>query len=351
MKDFAKPYIIAGPCSAETRAQTIETCKALAATGMVGMLRAGVWKPRTKPGSFEGTGVRGLAWMAEARRITGLPFAVEAATTKHVENALRYGADALWIGARTTVSPFAVQEIADALRGTASVTVLIKNPVNPDIGLWGGAVERIAAAVGIGNIVLSHRGFSYFGETRYRNSPMWHIAFGMRANFPGLPMICDPSHIGGDRTYIREIAQTAADLCYDGLMIESHCRPGDALSDAAQQVTPEELETILRGINWRRAGIDDPKFDKILEKYRAEIDLIDEQLFGLLSRRMEIADRIGIEKRENHVAILQGGRWNTIVSKVLSKAAELNLSEEFIKTVLEAIHIESINRQNNVMNR
>lgn len=350
MKNIAKPYIIAGPCSAETRSQTLETCMALAASGMVGMLRAGVWKPRTKPGSFEGSGVRGLAWMAEARKITGLPFAVEVATTKHVESTLRYDVDALWIGARTTVSPFAVQEIADSLRGMSSLTVLIKNPVNPDVALWGGAVERIAAA-GVENIALVHRGFSYFGENRYRNSPMWHIALAMRTNFPDLPMLCDPSHIGGNRAYIREISQTAADLCYDGLMIESHCCPDAALSDAAQQVTPDELETILRSINWRRVKSDNPEFGRILDKYRAEIDLIDDELFGLLSRRMRIADKIGLEKRENQVAILQGGRWNTIVSKVLSQAAALDLSEEFIKTILEAIHIESINRQNSVMNK
>lgn len=347
-----RPLIIAGPCSAETRSQTLDTCAALAATGAVDILRAGVWKPRTKPGSFEGAGVRGLAWLAEARAATGLPVAVEVATARHVEAALRHGVDALWVGARTTVSPFAVQDIADALRGNRDVAVIVKNPVNPDIDLWTGAVERFAGAgIGPERLGLVHRGFSYFGESRYRNSPMWHLVFGMRARFPELAMICDPSHIAGDRAYVHEIAQTAADLRYDGLMVESHIRPDEALSDASQQLTPAALEEMLRAIHWRTGEGENPEFARRLEKYRREIDQIDSELFTLLSRRMEVSERIGEQKRDNNVAILQGNRWRDIVEKVMARAAELNLSDEFVRTVLEAIHIESINRQNKIMNK
>ncbi len=347
-----RPLIIAGPCSAETRAQTLDTCAALAAAGRVDMLRAGVWKPRTKPGSFEGTGVRGLAWLAEVKAATGLPVAVEVATAKHVEAALKYGIDALWIGARTTVSPFAVQDIADAVRGAGEVAVLVKNPVNPDIDLWAGAVERfLHTGIEPGRLGLVHRGFSYFGESRYRNSPMWHLVFEMRARFPALAMICDPSHIAGDKAYVHEIAQTAADLRYDGLMVESHIRPAEALSDAAQQLTPGELDGMLCAICWRTGEADNPVFARRLEKYRREIDQIDSELFTLLGRRMEVAEKIGMHKLENNVAILQGNRWRDIVEKVTARAAELNLSEEFVRTVLEAIHIESIRRQNKIMNK
>lgn len=347
-----RPLIIAGPCSAETREQTLETCSALAATGMVDMIRAGIWKPRTQPGSFEGQGARGLAWLAEVRRRTGLPVAVEVATPKHVHTALRHGMDALWIGGRTTVSPFAVQDIADALSGNRAIPVIIKNPVNPDIALWAGAVERfLNAGIPQDNIVLIHRGFSYFGENRYRNSPMWHLAFDMRSRFPEFRMLCDPSHISGDRRYIREVAQTAADLCYDGLMVESHCCPDRALTDAAQQLTPNDLAATLRSINWRRGNNENPEFLHSLEAYRREIDTIDSELVKLLARRMEIADRIGGEKLRHDVAILQNGRWNTIVKRALVEARRLGLSPEFVRTILEAIHVESINRQNTIMNK
>lgn len=324
---------------------------AIADTGMVDMLRAGVWKPRTKPGSFEGSGVRGLAWLAEAKTAAGLPAAVETATAKHVESALKYGVDAIWIGARTTVSPFAVQDIADALRGVGDVAVLIKNPVNPDIELWAGAVERFAGAgIDPARIALIHRGFSYFGENRYRNSPMWHLIFGMRSRYPELAMICDPSHIAGQRRYLQEIAQTAADLRYDGLMIESHICPDAALSDSSQQITPDQLARLLTDIRWRTDEVDNPEFVRRLEKYRREIDQIDTELFTLLSRRMEIAERIGEEKRDNNVAILQRNRWREIVDNVTARATELGLSAEFIRTVLDAVHIESIGRQNKIMN-
>lgn len=346
-----KPLIISGPCSAETPEQTLETCRQLAASGMVDVLRAGIWKPRTKPGMFEGVGVKGLAWLEKAKEETGLPTAVEVATAKHVENALEFGVDMLWIGARTTVSPFAVQEVADALRGNKEVTVLIKNPMNPDIALWAGAVERFTkVGIDMDRIGLIHRGFSHVGHNKYRNPPMWHLVFEMRAKFPEMAMICDPSHIAGAREYLREIAQTAADLRYDGLIVESHICPAEAKSDAAQQVTPEDLVKLIKSINWRASNTNDPEFSRALSNLRAEIDQIDSELFELLAKRMRVAEQIGEVKRDNNVAILQGDRWNSIVDNVVSHAAELNLSEDFLKTILQAIHIESINKQNEIMN-
>ncbi len=343
-----RPLIISGPCSAETREQTLETCRRIAATGLVHILRAGVWKPRTKPGSFEGVGMKGLVWMNEARQETGLPFGVEVATPKHVEAALEFGADVLWVGARTTGNPFSVQDIADALRG-ADVTVLVKNPMNPDIDLWAGAVARLQNA-GIRKLGLIHRGFSAYGVSRYRNNPMWHLAIEMRSRMPELPMICDPSHIAGKREYLREVAQKGADLYFDGLIIESHICPDQALSDAAQQVTPDNLETLLRSIVWRQSTTDNPEYNDKLSALRRQIDQIDAETFELLSKRMRVAEQIGRVKRENNVAILQGGRWNSIVEKVVSQAPQLGVSEEFLKTVLEAIHLESINLQNKIMN-
>ena len=344
-----RPLIISGPCSAETEEQTLETCRQLAATGLVDVLRAGIWKPRTKPGSFEGVGLKGLAWLAAAKAETGLPTAVEVATAKHVEAALEFGVDILWIGARTTVSPFSVQESADALKGT-DTTVLVKNPMNPDLDLWAGAVVRLQNA-GLKNVGLIHRGFSYFGHSQYRNSPMWHLVIEMRSRFPELTMICDPSHICGNRTYLHEVAQTAADLRFDGLIVESHICPDKAWSDAAQQLVPDDLAKLIRSINWRQDTTNNPEFVNALNNLRQEIDQIDSELFDLLSRRMRVAEKIGEIKRDNNVAILQGGRWNSIVDKVVAQAKALNLSEDFLKTVLEAIHIESINRQNSIMNR
>ncbi len=346
-----RPLIISGPCSAETEEQTLETCKQLAATGLVDVLRAGIWKPRTRPGTFEGVGLKGLAWMARAKEETGLPIAVEVATPKHVESALEFGVDVLWIGARTTVSPFAIQDIADALKGKDQVTVLIKNPMNPDLELWAGAVARFMnAGVDPKRIGLIHRGFSYFGHSKYRNAPMWHLIIEMRSRFPEMAMICDPSHICGCRDYLAEVSQTAADLRFDGLIVESHICPEKALSDAAQQLTPADFSEMIRHINWRADSVDDPKFVKALKGYRNEIDQIDSEVFELLSRRMRVAENIGRVKRENNVAILQGGRWNSIVDKITAQAEKLQLSPEFLKTVLEAIHIESINRQNQIMN-
>ncbi len=344
-----RPLIISGPCSAETREQTLETCVRLAETGVVDMLRAGVWKPRTSPGTFEGVGLKGLAWMAEAKRLTGLPVGVEVATAGHVKSALEFEIDCVWIGARTTVSPFAVQEIADALKGSG-VAVLIKNPMNPDIDLWAGAVKRFAAVgIPMENIGLIHRGFSYFGNQKYRNAPMWPLAFEMRSRFPEMMMIGDPSHMAGSTEYLYELSQAAADLRYDGLIIESHICPSQALSDAKQQIIPGELERLVRSINWRREAVDDPEFVKSLNVFRDQIDQIDAEIFSLLSRRMKISEQIGRVKKANDVAILQSSRWGAIKERVLAQAEQLELGREFLGEVLEAIHLESINRQNNVM--
>lgn len=343
-----RPLIISGPCSAETEEQTIETCVQLAATGKVDILRAGIWKPRTKPGSFEGVGLKGLAWMSKVRELTSLPIGVEVATAKHVEAALEFGVDVMWIGARTTGNPFSVQEIADTLKGS-DVTVLIKNPMNPDIDLWGGAVARIANA-GIQNIGLIHRGFSSFGSSEYRNQPMWHLAIEMRSRFPELAMICDPSHICGNRTLLKKVAQKSADLYYDGLIVESHICPSKAWSDPDQQLIPSDLEALLDAVVWRQSTVDSPEYNDALTSLRRQIDQLDSETFELLSKRMRVAEQIGKVKKENNVAILQGGRWSSIVDKVVSESPKLGLSEEFLKTVLEAIHNESINLQNRIMN-
>lgn len=343
-----RPLIISGPCSAETEEQTINTCVEIASTGLVDVLRAGIWKPRTKPGSFEGIGLPGLEWMRKARELTGLPIAVEVAMAKHVEAALEAGIDIVWLGARTTVNPFSVQEIADVLKGV-NIPVLIKNPMHADIDLWAGAVARVRNA-GITDIGLIHRGFSVYGMNKYRNAPMWHLALEMRNRFPDLPMICDPSHICGCRDYLYEVAQKSADLSYDGLIVESHTCPAKAWSDASQQLTPKALAKLLNSIVWRQATTDKSEYLAALEPLRRQIDQIDAELFELLSKRMQVAEGIGRVKRENNVAILQGGRWNDIVERITMQAPHLNLSSEFLKTILEAIHLESINRQNKIMN-
>lgn len=344
-----RPLIIAGPCSAETEEQTLATCEALAREGCVDVLRAGIWKPRTQPGSFEGVGPKGLAWLAEAKRRTGLPVATEVGSARHAEQALAAGVDLLWIGARTTVNPFLVQEIADATTGS-DACILIKNPMHPDVALWAGAVARFEqAGIPRERIGLIHRGFSTDTHGRYRNDPMWHLAFDMQSRFPGMMMLGDPSHICGTRRYLQEVAQTAANLNYDGLIVESHCDPAAAWSDADQQLTPQAFAELMRSINWRAVKSEDPAYVRTLARCRAEIDQIDSEIFDLLSRRMRIADRIGEVKRDNGVVILQSGRWSSIVEKIVARSAELNLSEDFLRTVLEAIHLESIDHQNRLM--
>jgi chorismate mutase len=343
-----RPLIISGPCSAETEEQVLATAQRLAATGKVDILRAGIWKPRTKPGMFEGIGAKGLPWMQAAKKLTGLPTAVEVATGKQVQDALTFDVDLLWIGARTTVNPFSVQEVADALRGV-DVPVLIKNPINPDLELWSGALERVARA-GIKQIGLIHRGFSSYGNTEYRNAPMWHLAIEMKRRNPGVMIINDPSHICGRRDILMEVAQKAIDLDFDGLMIESHIDPDTAWSDAKQQVTPERLAEILDQIKWRKEDVPSEIFHAALDKFREQINHIDDELMQLLGQRMQIADRIGEYKKNNSVTILQTNRWNQILEKALGKGEKLGLSQEFITRYLDAVHMESINRQNKIMN-
>jgi chorismate mutase len=343
-----RPLIISGPCSAETEEQVLATAQRLANTGKVDILRAGIWKPRTKPGMFEGIGAKGLPWLQQAKKITGLPTTVEVATGKQVQDALTFDVDVLWIGARTTVNPFSVQEVADALRGV-DIPVLIKNPINPDLELWSGAVERIARA-GIKQIGLIHRGFSSYGNTEYRNAPMWHLAIEMKRRNPELMLINDPSHISGRRDILLDVAQKAIDLDFDGLMIESHIDPDNAWSDAAQQVTPERLAEMLGAIIWRKEDTNSPEYHAALEKLRQQINQLDDELMQILGQRMKIADKIGEYKRENSITILQTNRWNEILERAFLKGDKLGLSKEFITKYFDAVHMESINHQNKVMN-
>jgi len=343
-----RPLIISGPCSAETEEQVLETAVRLEKTGKVDVLRAGIWKPRTRPGSFEGIGTKGLPWLQQAKKQTGLPVAVEVATAKQVEDSLHFGVDILWVGARTTVNPFSVQELADALRGV-DIPVLIKNPITADLELWTGAVERIAKA-GISRIGLIHRGFASYGNTQYRNAPMWHLAIEMKRRNPELMMINDPSHICGRRDLLMEVAQKAIDLDFDGLMIESHIDPDNAWSDAKQQVTPERLGEMISEIKWRSEDVSSESFHIALDKLREQINHLDDELMQLLSQRMKLADQIGTYKMNNNVTILQTNRWNEILERAYQKSDKLGLSREFITRYMDAVHMESINRQNAIMN-
>lgn len=343
-----RPLIISGPCSAETEEQVLETATRLAKTGKVDILRAGIWKPRTKPGMFEGIGMKGLPWMAQAKKITGLPITVEVATAKHVEDALHFDVDMLWIGARTTVNPFSVQEVCDALRGV-DVPVLIKNPINPDLELWCGGIERLQK-VGVKQVGMIHRGFSNYGNTEFRNAPMWHLPIEMKRRFPEMILICDPSHICGNRTLLQSVAQKSIDLDFNGLMIESHIDPDNAWSDAKQQITPERLSEMLGELIWRSENTDEKEFLTALAKLREQINHIDDELLQLIGQRMQIADKIGKYKKENNITILQTNRWNDILAKAFVKGDKMGLSKEFITKYFDAIHLESINHQNKVMN-
>lgn len=342
-----RPLIISGPCSAETEEQVLATAQRLAATGKVDMLRAGIWKPRTKPGMFEGVGAKGLPWLQQAKKLTGLPTTVEVATAKQVEDALTFEVDVLWIGARTTVNPFSVQEVADALRGT-DIPVMIKNPINPDLELWSGAVERVVRA-GVKQIGLIHRGFSSYGNTEYRNAPMWHLAIEMKLKYPELPIINDPSHICGRRDILMEIMQRAVDLDYDGLMIESHIDPDNAWSDAKQQVTPEKLKEMLESIIWRKEDVNSAEYHAALEKLRQQINHLDDELMQILGQRMKIAEQIGIYKKENNITILQTNRWNEIIERATRKGEKIGLSKEFVTRYFDAVHMESINHQKKIL--
>ena len=342
------PLIISGPCSAETEEQVMQTAIRLAATGKVDMMRAGIWKPRTRPGSFEGIGTKGLPWLQQAKKETGLPIAIEVATGKQVEDALHFDVDVLWIGARTTVNPFSVQEIADALRGV-KVPVLIKNPLNPDLELWVGGMERIAKA-GIEDLGLIHRGFSSYGNTDFRNAPMWHLAIEMKRRFPGIPMINDPSHICGRRDILQEVAQQAIDLDFDGLIIESHIDPDNAWSDAKQQITPEVLKEMLEAIRWRKDDVANKDFQSHLEKFRQQINQLDDELLQVLATRMKVAEKIGEYKKENNITILQTNRWNEILERAIAKGNKMGLTDDFVTKYMDAVHMESIHHQNKVMN-
>src|SRR5687767_2129135 len=321
-----RPLIISGPCSAESEEQVVETAQRLAATGKVDMLRAGIWKPRTKPGMFEGVGAKGLPWLQQAKKLTGLPTTVEVATGKQVQDALTFDVDVLWIGARTTVNPFSVQEVADALRGV-DVPVLVKNPINPDLELWGGAVERVARA-GIKQLGLIHRGFHTYGNTEYRNAPMWHLAIEMKRRNPDMLLINDPSHICGRRDILQDVAQHAIDLDFDGLMIESHIDPDNAWSDAKQQVTPEKLAEMLESILWRKEEVASEELHLLLEKMRQQINHLDDELMHLLGQRMKVAEKIGQYKKDNNITILQTRRWNDILERAFKKGERFGLSKE-----------------------
>ncbi len=343
-----KPLIIAGPCSAETEEQLVSTAHLLANTGKVNVLRAGIWKPRTRPGEFEGIGSIGLEWLKRAKAETGLLTAIEVATAQHVKEALAAGVDILWIGARSTANPFTVQEIADALVGV-DIPVLVKNPVNPDISLWLGALERINRA-GIKKIGAIHRGFSSYEKTAFRNEPMWDLAIQLKTLCPELPVINDPSHICGNRELIPYIAQKALDMDMQGLIIESHIDPSVAWTDAKQQVTPAALADLLTSLSARKAESNDPAFEDKLTELRSQIDKLDDQIIQKIGERMKIAEQIGAFKRDNNVTILQVSRWDEIVQKRTNLAQALNLDADFAKKFLELVHNESIRKQNAVMN-
>jgi len=341
------PLVIAGPCSAETEEQVLRIAHELKDTDAT-VLRAGIWKPRTRPGNFEGVGEEGLKWLQKAKAETGLMIATEVANPKHVELALKYDVDILWLGARTTVSPFIVQEIADALRGTDKI-VLVKNPINPDLALWLGAVERLYTA-DIKKLGVIHRGFSSFEKSKYRNNPEWQIPIDLQNRFPDLPLISDPSHIAGRRGLIFDICQTALDFNFDGFMVETHYDPDNAWSDAKQQITPETLVQMMIDLKVRKKQASSENYLSELAKLRANIDVLDDKLLGLLSKRMQVADGIGLLKKENNVSILQTNRWNEILGKMILRGEEKGLSEEFTLKIFKAIHQESINHQKEVIN-
>lgn len=341
--ELPRPIVISGPCSAETEEQVIDTARRLAACG-VKIFRAGIWKPRTKPGGFEGVGEACFAWLDRVKRETGMKTAVEVASAHHVELALKAGVDVLWIGARTATNPFAVQDIADALKGK-DTAVLVKNPMNPDLELWIGALERIANA-GIKRLGAIHRGFSEYEHTIYRNAPQWRIPIELRRRIPGLPIFCDPSHMGGRRDLIAPLSQEAMDLGFDGLIVETHCNPDCAWSDKNQQITPETLAEILS-----KLVIRDTNNTELLAELRCEIDRIDTEVLALLSRRMQISRDIGNYKKEHGLSVLQAQRYNELLDDRAKRGAELSLDQDFVKAVLRTIHDESVRLQIEIINK
>ncbi len=343
-----RPLLIAGPCSAETEAQVLETAVALKNAG-IDFYRAGIWKPRSKPGSFEGIGEKGLQWLSRVRTEVGLPVSVEVATPQHIELALKYGIDVLWVGARTTVNPFAVQELAEALRG-ADIPVMVKNPVNPDLTLWAGALERFFN-LGIRSLAAIHRGFSVHGETRYRNAPIWQIPIELRTRYNHLPLFLDPSHIGGRRDLILPLTQQGLDLDYDGLMVEVHPNPAVALSDPEQQLTPAAFAQMLQQLKVRSAQSPNDEFRNCAEELRAKIDAADRDILEMLARRMALVEKLGEFKKQNNVTILQLERWNEIFKTRPEWAARMGVNAAFVEELYKLIHLESIRKQTEIMER
>ncbi|ELR72703.1 2-keto-3-deoxy-D-arabino-heptulosonate-7-phosphate synthase I beta [Fulvivirga imtechensis AK7] len=348
IKRYKNPWLIAGPCSVESEEQLLDITEKVAAQG-VKVIRAGIWKPRTRPNSFEGVGAKAFDWIKSARSQFQVQFATEVASAQHVEQALKNDIDILWLGARTTVNPFTVQEIADALQGT-DIPVLVKNPVNPDLALWIGAIERIYNA-GISKIGAIHRGFSSFRKSQFRNEPVWQIPLELKRNIPEIPLICDPSHISGNRDMIFDISQKALDMGYNGLMIEVHPDPDKALSDAQQQITSDQLSEIRKNLKIRKATSNNVLFKNKLEELRDKIDSIDHDLLETLSNRMKVIGLIGEYKRDNNVTIFQLERWNEIIKSRPDWAEALGLGREFIEDLYKLIHTESIKNQTNILNQ
>lgn len=345
--NLTHPLVIAGPCSAETEEQVLKIAHELKHSD-VNYYRAGIWKPRTRPGMFEGVGEIGLRWLKKAKEETGMKTCTEVANAAHVKLAMDNDVDLLWIGARSTVSPFIMQEIADALQGTDKI-VLVKNPVNPDLALWLGGIERLYTA-GIKNLGAIHRGFSTYEKSKYRNIPEWQLAIEFQNKFPDLPLICDPSHITGNREMIFDVSQTALDLNFDGLMIETHIDPDNAWSDAAQQVTPKRLIKIMEDLKIKKETNTEAEYQSSLDNLRAQINVVDSQLIELLGKRMKVADQIGQLKKDKNVAVLQSKRWNEILGNMILEGESKGLSEEFVLKMFKAIHQESINHQEKIIN-
>ncbi len=346
---LSQPLLIAGPCSAESEEQVMATACGIAKNGKVKILRAGIWKPRSRPGTFEGAGNDALVWLKKVKEETGLLIAVEVATPAHVEMSIEAGIDILWIGARTTANPFSVEQIAQVLKGV-DIPVMVKNPVNPDLELWIGSLERLNRA-GITKLAAIHRGFYPYEKTRLRNIPKWEIAIDLKSKFPNLPIICDPSHIAGQASLVPEIAQKALNLSLDGLMIEVHCNPSIALSDAKQQITPSQLNSMLNELVFRSPSSVNNEFVDKLEQFRNKIDSIDQQMIDLLAQRMRIVEEIGEYKKKNNVSVFQIYRWENILKSRVDYGLRLDLNADYIKNLLQLVHNESIRKQADILNR
>ena len=343
----SRPFVVAGPCSAESPEQLHEVVEALTLHQEIPLIRAGVWKPRTRPNSFEGMGDQALTWLMTAAEKFNVPVTTEVANAQHVEKALKACVHVLWLGARTTVNPFTVQEIADALKGV-SIPIMVKNPVNPDLELWIGALERLEKS-GATDLVAIHRGFSYYNHPKYRNAPQWEIPIALKERVPQIPILCDPSHISGKRELIHDLSQKALDLHFDGLMIEVHHNPSNALSDAKQQLTPKQLFQLLKNLVIREHTVHGSFADQ-LNEMRGEVELLDDQLFDLLAKRMQHSAQIGDFKREHGITILQQEHWKRMIAQRLNQSVEYDLSKEFVRRLMDEIHQESIRKQTKVMN-